>query len=493
VNVVEMLSIIVKVHQGLKWGATAMVIGRLTRFLASVALARILLPEMFGMLAMAYVVIETIAIIRQFGFGAAFIQKEEKDEFRARVLGNTTFIMGLSLNLFLFGVCFASAQLIADFLNEPRLVAILQVMFCAFLLDALSTTPRLILRKRLEFNKFSICEILQCISESVFAIALAFLGFGVWSLVFGHLAAKTIQTFMVFKLSGWRPRLEFDAQMAWELFGYGKYIWAFVIVTAAGNAIDKAFAGRFYGTASLGLFYMAFNLCSLPPAQLSALVNRVAFPAFSEIQKDRKLLRKAFFKTISHVSVISFPIAFGMMALSEELVLTVLGKQWLSIEPLVYILVFFGISRSLTSISGPVFKAIGKPNILLYVTLIFHLLKIGLILLLRNYGLPGICYAILISSILAGAITFYYISALLGLSVKSLLEPVIRSAAASTVMFLVIVGLGRVLNIITTIPAGISLAGLTIIGMGVYALVSCLVNRSVLFEFKNTIFHITTS
>ncbi|MGH7453913.1 MAG: oligosaccharide flippase family protein, partial [bacterium] len=158
---------------------------RAAGFVTSIVLARLLAPDMFGLVAMANVSIATIGVIRELGFGSAYIQRQTKSVEEERVLANTTFLVGFILNLALFLACSTLTPAIASFFKAKELENVLKILFSMFLFDAISTVPSLILQKRLEFGKLALCEIVHSFSNALIAIPIALLYYGDWSLVYG--------------------------------------------------------------------------------------------------------------------------------------------------------------------------------------------------------------------------------------------------------------------------------------------------------------------
>ncbi len=481
------MSIQDEIHFGIKWSSGALFLTRVTGFVTSIVLARLLIPDMFGIVTMANVAITMIGVIRELGFGAAYIQRQTKGKEEERILANTTFLVGFVLNLSLFLACSTLSPTIAGFFKVRELENVLKILFSVFLIDAISTVPNLILQKRLEFGRLALCEIINSFSNALIAVPLALMGFGVWSLVYGQLGSKLISTITSFKLSRWHPRLEFSIPMAKEQFAYGKFMWAFVVLSAIGDAVDKVIIGKVLGAASLGYYGLAFNLSNLPATNITSLVNQITFPAFSKVQNDRAKLKSAFIKTLSHVAIISMPIAFGILAIAENLVVVVCGKKWLPAVPLIKILVFYGMSMSISSLTGPIFKAIGKPNVMLYTSILHHLVKIALLFFLIDYGAVGICYAVVIPLFLSAVIAFILVAHYLELAATEIIRPIATSIVCSVAMF----GVIKIFEISIKANVALSLNTLLLssitLGFGAYLVAAFFISRPLLVDVKNTL------
>jgi PST family polysaccharide transporter/lipopolysaccharide exporter len=476
-----------RVRAGVKWVTLSLILARIVQFLTNVVLAWLLVPEMFGVVAMASAVINVLAAVREMGLDQAYIQRQDRDEEESRRAADTTFVLSLGVNLALFVVAFALAPWMARFFDDAvGLESVLRWMFLAFPLNALLTTPGIVLQKRLEFRKFSLAEIVGVAANGAIAISLAFLGFGVWSLVAGHLGSRLAQGWALVRLSGWRPRLRFDRPIARQLFAYGKYMWGFAALSAVGGMADRLVLGHVFGAAAVGAYHLAFNLCN-NASQIAVLVNRIAFPALSRVQHDRELMRRAFLKALSHVSILSFPIAFGLLAVASDFVLSVYGgRKWEAAIPVVEVLAFYGMTLAVSAVAGPVLKAIGKPQVLLYTSIQHHALLFPLLFVLGGRGAVGIAWAVLIPLLSSSAIAFVLVVLYLDLRPWRVLEPLVRSGVPALLMYVAVVLLRREL-----VDLGLERPALLAVEVAFGALVylagTLVLNRELLREFAVTV------
>lgn len=475
------------VHVGIKWIGASVAFTQLIRFLTTAVLARLLTPEIFGLVAMAQVAIQLISVIREVGVGAAYIQRQDRGPEDAAAAANTTFLMSLAVNGLLFMLAWFAAPLVVRFFDNAELLAVLRTMFLLFLIDAFDTTPSMILQKRLEFDKTARAEIAASGLNAVVAIGLATAGYGVWSLVAGQLSSRLARTCLVFVLSGFRPRLQFDRPIAHQLFAYGRYLWGFAVLSAVGGSLDRLILGRGLGAASLGVYSMALNLSNLPATHISRLINQITFPSFARVQHDHANLRSALHKTIRHVTILSVPIAFGMLAVAHDLILTVYGEKWRDAIPIVQVLAFYGLSLSVSSIAGPILKAIGKPHILLYSSLLHHTLLAVLLLTLARHGAVAIAYAVLIPMLVSATLAYGLIVHYISFPLRDLLGPLVRTGAPAFAMYLIVKAFNTQFDAAFAPPMPISLLACVAVGGGVYLALSALVNRESLFEIYSTL------
>lgn len=476
-----------QVHFGLKWVSASLAVSQGVRFVTTIVLARLLVPELFGLVGMAQVAIALLGVIRQLGFGAAYVQRPDSGPEDERAAADTTFWLGLAVNGLLFGVAFAAAPAVAGFFQSPEVLPVLRAMFVLFLLDAVDMTPSLVLQRRLEFGKQAVAEIGFSVAGGLIAIPLAAAGFGVWSLVGGQLGSRFVRAALLFRLSRWRPGLAFSRRIARELFSFGKYLWAFAGLSAVGDNLDRLLIGRWLGAGTLGVYELAFNLANLPTTHLSRLINQIAFPSFSRIQHDRAALRRGFLKSMSLVALLASAVAFGLLAVADEAVRALYGERWAAAVPVLRILAFYGLFLSISSTAGPVLLAVGRPNLLFYTSVVHHGTLAVLLLTLGRFGVLGIATAVLIPMALSAAVAFVLVVRLLEMRWAEVLSPVVRALASGAAMYAVTrLAADAALRAFAPPPLLLLLLAMAV-GAAAYLALAALVNRAVLAEMIRTV------
>jgi O-antigen/teichoic acid export membrane protein len=480
------------IYHGIKWVTTSMASAQLVRFVSTIVLARLLAPELFGLVAMANVALSLVEVIREVGVGTALIQRADAGEVDGDLAANTTFWLSLAVSLTVFLAAYAASPLIASFFGSDELIEVLRVLFCGFIFDGFAGTPGALLRKRLEFSRHAAIHIVVTIVGAAISIGLAVVGWGVWSLVFGQLIARIVQMVMVFRAARWRPSFRFDREIARQLVGYGKYIWAFSLVSAVSRSLDQLLIGRLLGATSLGVYSMGVNLCKLPANRINSVVLRITFPVLSRMQKDLTLLTSTFLRTLRHVSIVVFPMGVGLFAVADSFVLSVYGPKWEAMIPVLQILPFYAVSLSVSATTGPVFQAIAKPQVLLYTSILHQVILLAMLFGLADYGLKGICVAVLVPSFVSSAIAFTLVRRYLKIRVGDLLNPLVRAGASSVVMVLAVKAAQHQLG---AVSAGevVELLGSVAVGSVSYVAAAALLNRADLTEFIASVRQVATA
>lgn len=347
-----------RVSRGLFWESVATLGGRAISLLVTLLLARLLAPADFGLVSIATLAINSLIFLQELGFGAALIQRR-KDVEAAAITAHWTIIAS---SVVLYVVAFLTAPLVAWFFRSPDVTAVLRVLSLTIVLGSLGRVPYTLLSREMDFRRKVLPDLLSNFTGNLVSLALVVVGWGVWGLVFGQLTTEALRSALAYRVSSWRPRWRFDRRLFRELFGYGKHVATSQVLIFGITNVDDMFVGRMLGEAALGQYSMAYNLSNMPATNITRLVTRVTFPAFSELQDDMARMRRAYFSLVRYVSILSVPIAVATMIFADDFVHAVLGAKWApAIVPL-QILAVYGLLRSVAANMGTVFQAGGKPQ-----------------------------------------------------------------------------------------------------------------------------------
>lgn len=311
---------------GFRWTASVRLLSQVITWAITLIVIRLLTPSDYGLLAMATVFVSILAMFSEMGLGAAVVQKAEVDvTLLRRVFG-----VVLAIHFSLAALLALTAPLIASFYGEPRVTPVIQALSFQFVLAGFAVIPDAQLQRRMEFRNRSLLDLSGAIIASLTTLVMAFSGAGVWALVAGSLLSQTWKTIGInwlspfphwpdFSLSGMRSMLRFGGQIAasqlfWMVF----------------SQVDILLCARWLGKEVLGFYSVAMHLASLPNQRISGLVNQVAFPAFSNMQKDIARVGANTLAGVRILSFFAFPILWGLSSVAPELVDVILGSRWAS-------------------------------------------------------------------------------------------------------------------------------------------------------------------
>jgi PST family polysaccharide transporter len=382
---------------GLGWNAATQVLSKAFQFAATVALARLLSPNEFGLIGMVVVVTGFAATFADLGLGAAIIQRESPTEETL----SSAFWLNMGVGGGLTIIVMLAAPWVARFYGEPRLLPLTGAMALNFILGALCFVQSALLAKSLDFRtRFWIEGFATAISVIV-ALALALAGAGVWSLVMQWLSEAAARAGLMWFMLPWRPVRVFNATAIRELFRFGRHLLAFNIVVYWAQNVDKLIIGRQLGGPALGVYGIADRFMRLPLANITGTAGTVMFPALAALRGDIDAVKRAYLRANRMIALLTFPMMLGMSVLAEPLVLMIYGEQWHSAVAIVQVLCFAGLAQSVYNTAGWIFLSRGRSDILFRFGVLSMLVRGLGVLIGMHWGLLGIAWAYVVGGYVA--------------------------------------------------------------------------------------------
>jgi O-antigen/teichoic acid export membrane protein len=327
----------------------------------TIVLARLLTPGDYGLFAITLSVLAVFEMLQEFGLGEAIVQRQN---LTARQL-NAMFWMVVGISAVLGGLTFSGAGLLGHFYGDPRLASTLRVLSLSFLLNAMGMVPFNLLTKAIDLRRRSLAEALGSAASALVALTLAYLGFGVWALVLGHLARSVVLNAALFAFAGWVPGREVAFEGMKSVMGFGMRITGTHLVGNLAPTVTTFVLARLLGTSAVGLYAMAQGLAEAPHRISTAMINQVSFPVFSRLQDDPVSLAGYFLRISKYLAVVSLPVQVGVMLVAPDLVIVVLSAKWQEMVVPFQIFCMESALVILTLAASPLLTARGKVDLLL--------------------------------------------------------------------------------------------------------------------------------
>jgi O-antigen/teichoic acid export membrane protein len=460
------------VLSGLRWVAGAKLLGQLVTWGITIVVMRILDPEDYGVLAMATVLVAFLAMMAQFGVGAAAVQAVDMDEARLRQI----FGLVILINSALFLLLFLTAPLVGWFFDEPRLVAIIRVLGLQFVLMMFSVIPSAQLSRKLDFKGQSLVDLSGAIASSLAALASALAGLGVWSLVWASLVMEAWRGAGLNIIAPFRLWPDFRLRGTRRFLLFGGNLTAARIVWFFYSQADIVIAGKLLGRDLLGVYSVALHLASMPVHKLSAVINQVAFPAFARIQNDREKFASHFLLAVRMLSFAAFPVLWGLSSVASELVVLLLGEKWRAAALPLQLLALIMPLHMLAPFLNTAAQGIGRADIALKQMLLAALVMPIAFVAGSQWGLVGLSLAwVLVFPLVLwwGLVIFLPV---IGLGVTDVLSAIARPALAALGMYIAVFSVRGLLD-----PAAhlmVHLAILVLAGALVYGALALALNRA---------------
>lgn len=392
-------------------------------FVIGIILARLLLPEEFGLVGMITIFIAISTSLINSGFTQALIRKKEC----TNVDYSTVFFFNLITGVFLALCLFLSAPYIALFFNEPKLDAIVRVFSVVLIFDALSIIQRTQLIKRIDFKLQTKITLIADVTSGIVAITMAYKGFGVWSLVVKQIVARGLTSLLLWILNAWFPTFVFSEKSFKELFGFGSKLLISGLISTIFQNIYLVVIGKYFSAAQLGFFTRADQFKNLPSQNINGVIQRVTYPVLSKLQDDIPKLKESYQKIIRSTMFVTFILMICLGAIAEPLILTLLGDKWVMSIVYLQLLVFVGMFYPLHSLNLNMLNVQGHSNLYLKLTIIKNILKIPVVFVGVIFGIKWMIICMIINTVIAYFLNSYYSGKYIGYSSMEQLKDIFPS------------------------------------------------------------------
>ena len=469
------------VVSGVVWNLAQLGAGRVVTLVVTVVLARLLVPEDFGLFALGLLALGVFDRLKDIGVGAGLVQRPGPWS-RLAPTGLTVSVGGA---LVLAAACALLAPRLAVLLGEPELGPVLRVLAISLAVSGASVLPDAALRRRMLFRQRTVPELSGAVVKGAVCVALALAGWGVWSLVWGQLAAAlttTVGYWVVYRRHGLgRLRAGWDRPVAGSLLSYGGQLaWVAVLALLIDN-LDYLVIGRRLGAEQLGYYTMAFRLPELLVISVCAVIGQVLFSAFAARAGDAAGLRRQFLSATGAIAGVTVPVGAGLSAAAPDLVPLVLGDGFGASVQVLQLLGLYAAAYSLTFHAGELYKATGQAHILLWLSLAKLVTFAPVLWFAAGRSIVAVAAAVLALNLVFGLLRAAIVRRVLDIGVLAQLRPVAAPIVAGLLMWGALVLLGHVL------PAGghlLRLGLLVVVGVGVYVVALVVLDRSAVARLR---------
>jgi O-antigen/teichoic acid export membrane protein len=348
-----------EVMSGLRWLVASRLAAQLATWAATVLIMRLLAPSDYGLMALGTFCIVLITLINEMGLGSALIQAKDMP----REIVDRVFTLIFVVNVLLGGALAVAAPLVAGFFHEPKLTEVLRVLALQFLIIPWSTVTRSLLERQLAFRRKSILDMIVNVSGGLATLVLAYLGWGVWALVWGSLWMALARAVGFSLIAPYRPRFALSVRGTRRVLTFGGMVGLNQLLFFFYSQADVFIAGKLLGKEGLGLYSVAIEIASLPMQKVAGIFNQVALPAFSRIQEDRARVAANVVRAVRMMSLASLPVFWGISAVAPEIVLGILGEKWrTAVVPLQIVSLVVPL-RMIGTLISPAVQAMGRADV----------------------------------------------------------------------------------------------------------------------------------
>ena len=423
-----------RVRTALGWAAGTRFIAQAVNWALTLATIRFVRPEEYGLMAMTMSILGLVQAFSYGGLADVVIQSRQIPHAHLRSL----FGMILLVNGACLVLLFIAAYPAALFYEQPRVIPLIQVSSLIFILLAFQTIPRAMLEKQLDLKTVSRGELISGVTAGILVLALAAAGAGAWALVAGFLFDSLCRLIVFFTASPFLAPPRFAFHEISDLLRSGGLRMGETVLGSVFSTADLFIVGKVLGPEALGIYTVARDIAALPGDKLARVIRPIAFPAFAQVQNDPTVATQYLHKAIRLLAFVTFPIFFGISAISSQITDVILGRTWhdaalplavlalgMVLRPIGFLVPSFliGTGQFAASFKNVAFASALMPTAFL----------VG-----SHWGLLGVCAAWVIAYPVNLLNLFRRVSRVADMSLTSLIQPLLSPLAGSLMMYIVV-------------------------------------------------------
>lgn len=393
-----------KSFKGVAWSAVERFALLGIQFLIQIVLARLLTPEDYGIVGMLAVFLAISQTFIDSGFTSALIQNQQRTERDFA----TAFFFNIGISVFFYALLFVSAPWIAAFYEMPQLVSVTRVIGLSLIFTALSAVHRTQLTIRVDFKTQAKATLSAVILSGGIGIALAYCGWGVWALVAQTLINTGATTLLLWLFVRWTPKHFFSIESFRPMFSFGSKLLAASLMHTIYSNLYPLVVGKFFSATALGYYSRADHMAALPASTGSGILGRVTFPLLATVQDDDEKLSSVYRKYLRLSTEAIVPLMCGLCALSEPIIVALIGEKWLPAVPLMQLLCLAWMVNPIAMVNLNLLYVKGRTDLVLRLEIIKKTLAVAFLFASLPFGLIGLCVGRVVYAQIALAINTYY-------------------------------------------------------------------------------------
>lgn len=349
----------VKVFSGLFWSYGERITAQCVSFLVSIVLARLIMPEDYGIIALVTIFISLANTFVMDGFGSALIQKKEADQIDFCSI----FYFSEILSILLYVLIYLLAPYVSIYFKIPKLSSVMRVMGLRIPLSAINSVQRAFVSRKMEFKKFFFSTFIGTSISAVTGVALAFMGAGVWALVAQYLLNSFVDTIVLFFTAGWRPEIKFSLSRLKPLVSYGSKILFVALMINVYTNLRNFIIGRKFSPKDLAYSNKGEQFPNLITVNINYSITSVIFPVLSQQQNNRENVLNMTRRAIKTGTFLLAPMLLGLAAVSEKVILLLLTEKWIMCVPYMRVMCVVYLLQPIQTSSLQAMKAVGEERV----------------------------------------------------------------------------------------------------------------------------------
>ena len=383
-----------KVFSNLLWKLAERYGAQIVQFVVSIVLARLLMPEIYGTIALVMVFITILQVFVDSGFGSALIQKKDSDDLDF----STVFYFNIIFCLILYVLIFFLAPVIASFYENADLTIIIRVLSISLIFSSLKNVQQSYVSKNMMFKKFFFATLIGTVCSAFVGIFMALKGFGIWAIVSQNLTNTAIDTLVLWITVKWRPKKYFSFQRLKILFSYGWKLLVSALLDTSYNELRQLIIGKKYSKEDLAYYNKGEQFPKLIITNINTSIDSVLFSAMSSVQDKKDQVRMLTKKSIKLSTYVIAPMMIGLAVTAKSTIRLVLTEKWLFATFFMQIFCITYMFYPMHSSNLNAYKALGRSDLFLKLEIIKKLVSVSILLVAMWFGVKAIAISLIITT-----------------------------------------------------------------------------------------------
>ena len=423
-----------KVTVGVAWSVAEKIGSMLMQMVVSIVVARLLMPEDFGVLAILTFFTALMAVVVDSGFSQTLIRKTEPTESDYK----SVFVFNVVTSLVLYAVMTALSPAIAAYYNIPVISKIAPVLFLLLPVNALTVIQNTIFARQFRFATLSRINFASATIAGIAAITMAWCGFGVWSLVAQRLAQVTVKAVLLWWRGDWRCKGRFDFSALRAMSGFSFRLMGTDIISYLYNNIAQLFIGKMHSATTLGYYNQAQKLKELPVTSVVQSFQSVTYPALANVKGDKQKFADSYLRVLAITAAVIAPVMVGMVAVADDMFMLMLGQRWMPTVPYFKILSLAGLFYPISMIAYNVLKVAGDGGVILRLEIIKKAIMTIILVLAIPHSVTAIAWGMVVMAVVELMLNALYSLRFAELKAFDLFCTLLPIALLTTVMYLAV-------------------------------------------------------
>jgi O-antigen/teichoic acid export membrane protein len=318
-----------KVVSGMIWKLAEKICLLGIQFVLQIVLARLLLPEEYGLVGLLTIFITVSDVFIKYGFTAALIQRKDVDDTDC----SSVFIVNLLISIGIYCVLYFVAPWVAVFYKNERLVSLMRILSLNVVFGSLGSVHNAILSRELDFKKSFFRNSFNILTQGIVGIGAALAGFGAWALVLSRISGTLVGSLVLWITVKWKPGLKFSGSRVRMLFQFGSKVLGTNLLETIFNNMHSLIIGRFYSSAELGFYQKGQQMPQAFMAAIDGSFSEVLYPTLSALQDDIAAVKNGLRRSLKTSIFIVLPMLLGVIATADALISVLLTDKWLPCVP----------------------------------------------------------------------------------------------------------------------------------------------------------------